>query len=521
MSEQDPRSDANTPRTPQEPLAQPDAPVEPPAESTSGFNWRYWNCNIIEMWERLAYYTLRPVAPIYIMQAGEPGGLHRTAEEKGIVYAVWAIFQSFLPMFTGGYADRFGYKKTLAFSITMNMIGYLIMAFFHSYVGFFVGIIVLATGTAFFKPSLQATLAHNLTKANSSVGWGVFYLVVNFGSFIGHMISPLLIMTGEWEGWQRLFLACAGFTAMNYILLFTYSDVPTGASKTEGILQVLHRTISNIFEPRLITWLIIMSCFWLMMYQLWDLQPNYIEDWVDSSMIAQHVPFESWKEQGDWGLIRVPQQVLISLNAFLIIFLMFPISWAVRKMRTLSAMFIGMVVCTAGLLVAGLTGNGWVLLLGIVLFSLGEMLTGPKKNEYLGLIAPPGKKGLYLGYVNIPIGVGVGIGSYIAGWVYGQWGEKATLALKYLMTKTEFGQGKTWDGSVSTLEKAAGVSRTDAFSKLQEVLNVDGVEATRILWETYNPHYAVWIPFAVVGVIAAIALFIFGQMAKRWKDMNA
>jgi hypothetical protein len=238
-------------------------------------------------------------------------------------------------------------------------------------------------------------------------------------------------------------------------------------------------------------------------------------------MVAAHVPFDAWREMGDRGLERVPQQVLISLNALLIVLLMVPVSWAVRKLRTLSAMFFGMIVATGGLLVAGLTGNGWFLLLGILLFSLGEMLTGPKKNEYLGLIAPKGKKGLYLGYVNIPIGVGVGFGSWLAGQVYGTYGEKATLALKYLLAHTSFGDGKTWDGSIRTLEQAAGVSRTEAFAKLTEVLGTDGVTATQLLWDTYHPQYKVWIPFAAIGVIAAIALAIFGQMAKRWADMNA
>jgi hypothetical protein len=35
------------------------------------------------------------------------------------------------------------------------------------------------------------------------------------------------------------------------------------------------------------------------------------------------------------------------------------------------------------------------------------------------LIAPPGKKGLYLGYVNIPVGIGVYIGSKLAGMSMG------------------------------------------------------------------------------------------------------
>lgn len=449
-----------------------------PPRSILGFNWTYWNSNIIEMWERLAYYTLRPIAPIYIMQATEPGGLHLTAETKGWIYMWWAICQSFLPMITGGYADRYGYKRTLFCSITANLVGYLMMAYMHSYYGFFAGVLVLATGTAFFKPSLQATLAHNLSKSNASLGWGIFYLVVNLGSVFGHYISPLLLGPAHGEaGWRTLFLACAGFTAINYVLLFTYRDVPSGASKTENPLAVFARTIRNILEPRLITWLLIMSCFWMMMYQLWDLQPNFIEDWIDSSMVAAHVPFESWHEMGDRGLLRVPQQVLISLNALLIVFLMVPVSWAVRRMRTLSAMFLGMLVATGGLLVAGLTGHGLILLLGILFFSLGEMLTGPKKNEYLGLIAPPGKKGLYLGYVNIPVGVGVGLGSLIAGHVYGHWGEKATLALKELASQPALiaraAQCSDWSDSLQLIPELTGITRRDAFALAQDDLKQD------------------------------------------------
>ena len=89
--------------------------------------------NIIEMWERLAFYNLRVMAPIYIMQADNPGGLHLTAADKGTIYAWWAGFQSLLPMVTGGFADRFGYKRTLAFAISMMMAGYLLIAFLRDF----------------------------------------------------------------------------------------------------------------------------------------------------------------------------------------------------------------------------------------------------------------------------------------------------------------------------------------------------------------------------------------------------
>ena len=157
---------------------------------------------------------------------------------------------------------------------------------------------------------------------------------------------------------------------------------------------------------------------------------------------------------------------------------------------------------------------------GILCFSLGEMMTGPKKSEYLGLIAPPGKKGLYLGYVNIPVGVGTFAGSGIAGMVYGRYGEKANLALRYLAEKTPFGADKSWDGTMATLEATLGVKRTGAMVKLQEVTGLDASGATQLLWNTYDPHL-IWIPFACVGVVAAVALFVFGRMARKWSDMNA
>ncbi len=520
----------------------PDTPAAAPAKPK--FGRVFWTLNTIEMWERLAYYNLRVMAPIYIMQADNPGSLHLTAMDKGTIYAWWAAFSSLLPIVTGGFADRFGFKRTLGFSVVLMMAGYLMIAFLRdvpfvsNYWGFFAGILVLATGTAFFKPSIQGALALNLTKENSSVGWGLFYWVVNVGAFVGHYLPSLLLalsalLPGPFhaaaqspEAWRNLFIASAVFTAFNLVLLLVLTDTPSGASKTESVGAVLVRTLRGILEPRLLAWMAIMSCFWLMMYQLWDLQPNFIADWVDSRDMAEGLRwlpdllYRSLVQQTPRGPM-IPQQVLLSANAFFIIIGVVGVAWLTRHLRTLTAMLFGMMLATIGVLVAGFTTSAWILVLGILFFSLGEMATGPKKSEYLALIAPPGKKGLYLGYVNIPVGVGVYAGSQIAGFVYGHYGEKAGLALRYLAEKTPLGAGHTWNGDVTALEGLLGVPRTQAMVKLQEVTGLDATAATHLLWDTYHPHLYVWIPFAAVGVVAAVALWIFGRMARRWSDMNA
>jgi len=485
-----------------------------------GFTIGYWMLNTIEMFERLAYYAVRSVVAIYIMQADDPNGLHFTAADKGMIYSLWFIFQSLLPTFTGGYADRYGYKKTLAFSITLNIIGYVLMATQTTLTGFTFGVIVLASGSAFFKPSLQGSLAQNITAKNSSLAWGIFYWVVNVGAFIGPILANFLRTN---ISWTALFLTAAAVMSLNYLMLFTFKDFASGADKTEGPGKVFVRTIKNLSDPRLITWLLIMSCFWLMMYALWDLQPNFVSDWNDSGDVAALVSrtplADAWTVDSPSGL-QVPPEILLNLNAFLIVALMIPVSWAVRKLRTLESMVMGMLMATVGVMVAGFTNTGFLLLLGVTGFSLGEMLTGPKKNEYLGLIAPPDKKGLYLGYVNIPVGLGGWIGSILQGYVYGNFGEKAVLAQKYLCEHTDFLKGRTWDGEVSSLGQVTGVARTEAFLKLQEITGLDHAAATEILWTTYHPQYKVWIPFACIGVTAIVALVIFARMARRWNDMN-
>ena len=527
-------------------------------EQQKSQNWLapFFELNFIEMMERLAYNSVRVVAPIYIMQADNVGGLHLTAAAKGTLYAWWAVVQCFLPIITGGFADRYGYKKMMVISVAMMSLGYLLMAFLRdlasldalsawlafdgvngNYLGFLAGITVFATGSALFKPGIQGALSHTLPKEKSSLGWGVFYWVVNIGALIGHYI-PVVFLSGSFmadtlgvansvERWRLVFIISAAMILVNFLPLLFFKDTPSGASKTLGIGRVLINAIKDIFQPRLLTWILIMSGFWLMMFQLWDLQPNFLEDWVSSANVAATanaiLPESISKyfvETLADGTLRVPQAVLISANATFIILGVVGVSWITRKMRTLDAMIFGMAMATIGVVVAGYTQNAWFFLVGVLFFSLGEMFTGPKKSQYLSEIAPSDKKGVYLAYINIPVGVGIFAGSKLAGLIYGNVGEKATLALRYIAEKRGI-EWRPFVDSVSSLEQTLGITRNEAMPALEKMMNLSSQEATTLLWDTYSPNLTVWLPFAAIGVVSAIALIIFSQMAKKWKDMNA
>ncbi|MCR5183736.1 MAG: MFS transporter [Opitutales bacterium] len=527
-----------------------------PAKKSSSWLAPFFELNFIEMMERLAYNSVRVVAPIYIMQADNAGGLHLTAAAKGTIYAWWAVVQCFLPIITGGFADRYGYKKMMVISVVMMSIGYLLMAFLRdfsfldslagmlnfegvngNYIGFIIGITVFATGSSLFKPGIQGALSHTLPKEKSSLGWGVFYWVVNIGALIGHYI-PVVFLSGNFqpelfgeansvERWRLVFIVSALMILLNFLPLLFFKDTPSGASKELGIRRVLFNALRDIFQPRLLTWILIMSGFWLMMFQLWDLQPNFLEDWVSSDNVAGTVNAllpsgisQFLVEQSPSGALRVPQAVLISANATFIILGVVGVSWITRKMRTLDAMVFGMIMATIGVVVAGYTQNAWFFLLGVLFFSLGEMFTGPKKSQYLSEIAPPDKKGVYLAYINIPVGVGIFVGAKLAGWIYGAIGEKATLALRYIAEQRGISWIPFWD-NVEELEMSLGIARDEAMPALEKLLDCSSQEATNLLWDVYSPNLTVWLPFAAIGVVSTIALIIFSQLAKRWKDMNA
>ena len=65
----------------------------------------YWLVYFLEMFERLAYYGVRVVIPIYIAQADEIHGLHFTQTQKGLIFTLWALVQSGVPVFSGGFAE--------------------------------------------------------------------------------------------------------------------------------------------------------------------------------------------------------------------------------------------------------------------------------------------------------------------------------------------------------------------------------------------------------------------------------
>jgi dipeptide/tripeptide permease len=470
-------------------------------QQTRNLTWPFWAANLMEMVERLAYYGVRVVIPIYIAQADAVGGLHFSQSDKGFIFMWWALVQSALPVFTGGFADRYGYKRQIVVAVLLKGLGYLLMATQRAFWPFFTGCLVLAAGTAVFKPPVQGTFVRTLNEKSSGAGWGFFYMVVNIGGFLGPPLAHFLYG----YSWPMVFYGCAALVSLNLLWLLTYREMASGADKTTGVWQVAATTARHLWNPRLLAFLLIASVFWAVLTQLWDLLPNFIVDWVDSGSLARHLPGFMLARDHSRGL-QIAQEWVINFNPFLIILFVAPLSWYVnRRLRRLSSILLGFIIASLGVYAAGASQSVYLCLAGIACFSVGEMLSSPKMMEYLGVIAPGPHKALYLGYANLPVAIGWGYGAWLGGLAYGQGGEKAGLALRYL---------------AQVLKVQDLPDRSQAFATLTGLLGQTPAQTTRLLWEMYDPS-RVFLPFAVAGLAAAAALFVFNHYAKGWQEINA
>jgi MFS family permease len=467
-------------------------------EQLQSFGRPFWAANIMELLERLAYYGVRVVIPIYIASSEDPGGLHFTNTEKGTILSAWALTQTFLSLFVGGFADRYGTKRTIALSIVLKMLGYLGMATQRSFAGFFVACQLLALGTAVFKPGVQGTIALGTSKRNSAVGFGIFYEVVNIGSALGPPLAGALRVLA----WKWVFFACAGIVATNMALLLTY-DEPARSGSTSTASRVALESLTKLLKPRLLVCMAILSGFWGMFMQLFDALPNYIEEWTDSAdvVLALGLPQGQLARMTPRGL-QVPQEWMINLDAATITFLVVVVSALFARYKRLYTIAGGLVVSSIALLFCS-APTGWICLGGILLFSVGEMLAGPAAYELFGAVAPKGDEALYMGYVNVPVAVGWTLSDLAAGRLYDRQADKANLALRYLR-----------DHALGAADALATMPRTEAFGALQEATKLDARGATQLLWEAYQPWHF-WITWCVLGLVSAVAMIAFARNARR------
>jgi dipeptide/tripeptide permease len=470
----------------------------------------FWVSNIIELFERWAWYGFYMAFALYLVGSKETGALGMTSAQKGTIMGVGTWILYLLPLFTGAISDRVGYKKMLIISFTMYIVGYFMIGYYSSFATIFASYIFLAVAGATFKPIISAMISKTTTKETSSIGFGIFYMMVNIGAFIGPFIAGAVYDIS----WNYVFYISMAAISINYFFVFFFFKEPGRDSEKliepigTTIKQALRNIVITLSNGKYVLFLLIMVAFWTAFNQLYYTLPIFIDDWVSTSNLYNGLhsiwPWLATKIGTAEGTISAV--TIVSMDAFFIITLQVIISGIVMRFRPLNSIISGILILSIGLVFMFATNNGYYAILGLLIFGIGEMASSPKFTEYVGSIAPPDKKALFMGTSYLPLA----FGHLAAGWLSGDIYD--TRAGKFSLLKKEVTQR-----GLEIPEVSDTFTQTDYSNMAGDLMGMDKTQLTQYLWETHHPQN-IWMLYVGIAVGAAVVLFLYDRLLMKSKS---
>jgi proton-dependent oligopeptide transporter, POT family len=378
------------------------------------FSKNYWTVIVMEFFERGSYYGVLSVLSVYLVLSTNEGGLGFSKESVGAIKSTITPLLYFLPILSGAIADRFGYRTTLMFAFVVMSLGYFLTSLVTSYFLVFASLILMVIGAGFFKPIISGTIARTTDKSNSTLAFGIYYWSINLGAFIFPLI---LIPWLKSMSWSYIFIMAAVGTGWLVLLnIFVYKEPPKPSS-TKSIPQVLKDAVLVLKDFRFILMIVIYSGFWILYFQQFDTILWYMKDYVDKTPVNNFVNsiLSIFVSNPNW---KFDVEHVTVINGGTIILLQLVISNIVKNKKALPTMISGIAMGTLGVAILAISTHPFVFIIGMIIFSIGEMTAHPKFISYVGLIAPEDKKALYLGYSFLYGVIGSGIGGILGAYLY-------------------------------------------------------------------------------------------------------
>ena len=377
-------------------------------EIRTGFERPFWVANISELFERLAYYAAFASLPRYLHESLS-FGVERASSLAGLFGGlVW-----FLAAFGGAIADRMGFRRALSLAYLTLTVSYFLLGSIGSPwlapVRNAMPLVVLVTvilmlpalGIALVKPCVVGTTARASKENVRSIGYSIYYTLVNIGGAAG----PLL------AGWVHQHLsvekvfdmaALAVFAMFIGVLLFFKEPRRSGEVKTESLGQVGKNFLTVILNWRFMLFLIIFSGYYIAFWQEFIILPLYIHGYVSASANTE---------------------ALLSWDALTVIALQMVVSILTQKMPAFRGITLGTLI----------SGMAWILLIihpsvamavaTLIVVAIGEITQQPRYYEYISRLAPSGQQGTYMGFAFLPIGIGSIVGGWFGGFLIHHFGE--------------------------------------------------------------------------------------------------
>lgn len=366
----------------------------------------FWVANSIEILERFAYYGIYMGFGIYITKLGYSYG------DLGIIQMVFLGFSYLIPLFSGTFADKYGFKKMLIVAYMAYLPSILLLIVTKTFSGIALTMLSIGFAAGIFKPLISATVRATTDSTNKTLGFGIFYMMVNVGASFG----PLVMGKLRAMSWDYVFYTAAATIGLMFLITVFFYKEPKREIEGITLKQKFKDIITAFSDGKFALFILLLGVFfWMPFWAFFNVLTVYINDFMSTASLYQtiHSIFSVipriWLiDIGGWimemisslenGVWKINAEA-ISHTGYIIIIFQVLISRTFEKRPAIPTFLFGLFMAAVGfiLLAVSLTGsNRWVFL-GIFLFAIGEMISSPRIQEYIMWIAPKEKAGLYMG----------------------------------------------------------------------------------------------------------------------------
>ena len=369
------------------------------------FPFVFWIANSIEVLERFAYYGIYLGFGIYMEYLGFSKG------QLGIVQSLFLLFSYATPIFSGTFADRYGFKKVLIISYLAYLPTILLLIATKSFTGIALTMLGIGFAAGIFKPLISGTVRVTTDSTNKTLGFGIFYAMVNIGASFGPVVAGKLRAIS----WNHAFIAAAiGIGIMLLITIFFYKEPKReiGGATLKQKFQDMYVALSDV--KFLIFLLLLGLSFWLPLWAFFNLVAVYVDKNLDTIRLYLVIDsiFPTWfsnilSAEDATGKRRLLGETIAHTGYIIMIFQIF-ISRIFEKFKAIPSFNFGLFVAALGMFTIGYAylSSSEFIFLGIFLFAVGEMISSPRIQEYIMWLAPKEKAGLYMGTNFLATGLG-------------------------------------------------------------------------------------------------------------------
>ncbi len=371
----------------------------------SSFPYVFWVANTIEVVERYVYYGFYFGFGIYLTSLGF------TKADLGNLQFILLLFTYGLTIFTGFLGDRYGFKKMLLISYALYLPPFILLIFIKDLVGIALILILLSTAAALFKPLPAGTVRLTTDKTNKTIGFGIFYAMVNIGGTLG----PLVLASLRVISWGLAYSAAAAGVVLMFIITLIFYKEPERPRPEGSFGKHIREAFSVLADMKFSIFLLLMGImFWIPFWAFYNILAMYVDTQLDTALIYQklHVVFGAAvnlvsHEDEKTGVMKITGES-IAHTGYIILVLQLLVSRISEKFKAMPSIIFGLIVTAAGMAVLGLAFfmNPLLLFLGILIFAVGEMISSPRFDEYITYLAPKEKAGMYMGLVTASVAIG-------------------------------------------------------------------------------------------------------------------